>query len=200
MNSTTVTDELRENIRSELPELAEIGDSDIRDKVVEAWAASLAEYGFKGIGDLQGSGAFNFLVLKKGTQVDHIRGVARLCMRIADELTELQPDLKVDRDVMIAGALVHDVGKPLEYAEANRNRWAQNPYSQGHPAARHSVHGWHVCRSVGLPIEVAHISGAHSKEGEFITRSLECTIVHYADHTYWNVLKAGRLLDERFTM
>ena len=60
MASSRVTEELRATIRAELPELAEIQDRDLREKVVEAWAMSLAQYGFRGISELRGSGAPNF--------------------------------------------------------------------------------------------------------------------------------------------
>jgi putative nucleotidyltransferase with HDIG domain len=200
MDSADGMDQLRATVRSEFPELTEIEDDDLRRKVVEAWAMALAESGLQRVGDVQGSGGPDYLVLKTGTQVDHLRGVALLSMRIADQLCQLQPDLDVDRDVLVAGALVHDVGKPMEYDPENRRRWAENPGLQGQPAARHSVHGWHICMSVGLPMEVAHIAIAHSKEGAFIRRSLECTIVHYADHAYWESLKAGGLLDEAYDM
>ncbi len=41
---------------------------------------------------------------------------------------------------------------------------------------------------------VAHTAGADSGEGELIQRSLENTLVHYADHAYWHVLeRAGKL-------
>ena len=49
----------------------------------------------------------------------------------------------------------------------------------------------HICLTVGLPEEVAHIAMAHSGEGELLVRSLECMIVHQADYTFWNTLLAG---------
>ncbi len=197
MSDNPVTDALRDTVRQELPEIAEIAeiaDGALRDKVVEAWATSLAQEGFDGIGEIQGAGGPNHLVLKEGTQVDHLRGVALLAMRMADQLVELQPNLAVNRDVVIAGALVHDVGKPFEFKAENQERWERNPGRSGWPPARHSVHGWHICRSVGLPDEVAHIAVGHSREGEIIIRSLECTIVTHADHAYWHILQAGGLL------
>ena len=44
--------------------------------------------------------------LKQGKQSDHIRGVTRMAVVVADEMCALQPDLKVDKDLLIAGALV----------------------------------------------------------------------------------------------
>jgi putative nucleotidyltransferase with HDIG domain len=117
-------------------------------------------------------------------------------MQIADQLMQLYPELPLNRDVLVAGALLHDVGKPLEYSADNQRRWEQAPRTEGWPPTRHSVNGWHVCLSVGLPLRVAHIPAAHSREGELVVRSLECTIVHYADHAYWNILKAGGMLQD----
>lgn len=191
-----VTEELRRTVRRELPEIAEIGDGELGDKVVEAWATSLAQEGFDAISEIQGAGGPNHLVLKTGTQVDHLRGVALLAMRMADQLCELQPELEVDRDVLIAGALVHDVGKAFEFKAENQQRWEQDPGRSGWPPARHSVHGWHICKTVGMSDEVAHIAVGHSREGEHIVRSLECTIVVFADHAYWQVLQAGGLLQD----
>jgi hypothetical protein len=53
----------------------------------------------------------------------------------------------------------------------------------------------YVALTVGLPEAVAHAAGAHSMEGEFVKRSLENTIVHFADHAYWHVLDRAKLLD-----
>lgn len=196
MTNSNTTDGLRDTVRAELPELEQISDPELREKIVEAWAMSLSEYGFKGISELRGSGAPNFLILKRGTQTDHIRGVTLLAIQIADQLCELFPEMDIDRDVLVAGGLLHDVGKPLEYSLENQERWSNAPRAEGWPPTRHSVHGWHICRSLGIPDKVAHICAAHSREGELVVRSLECTIIHYADHTYWNVLKAGGMLED----
>ena len=48
---------------------------------------------------------------------------------------------------------------------------------------------------MGLPEEVAHIAAAHSGEGELLVRSLENTIVHFADIGYWSIMLAGGVID-----
>lgn len=72
-------------------------------------------------------------------------------MRIAGEMSELFPDLRVDRDILIAGALCHDVGKPFEFDPVNRQKWTANPRAAGLPAIRHPAYGVHICLTVGLP-------------------------------------------------
>ena len=189
-----VTDSLRERVRAELPEAGEIVDAALRDKVIEAWATALAGSSFEAIADIRPSGNPDTPPLRKGTQTDHIRGVTRLAMGMADELVSMFPDLTVDRDILIAGALCHDVGKPWEFDPENQARWKRTPGAAGYPSIRHPAYGVHVCLSVGLPETVAHIAGGHSGEGELVVRSIENTIVNAADYAFWRVLRAGGLL------
>jgi putative nucleotidyltransferase with HDIG domain len=194
LDRSAVSDELRARVRAELPEVEEIGDAELRAKVIEAWALALAGSSFNAIAEIEPSGNPGVNRLRHGSQTDHIRGVTRLAMGIADEMGALMPDLKVDRDLVIAGALCHDVGKPWEFDPANRRRWESAPRAAGLPSVRHPAYGVHVCFTVGLPEEVAHCAAAHSGEGELLVRSLENTIVHHADYAFWAVCRAGDLL------
>jgi putative nucleotidyltransferase with HDIG domain len=189
-----VTDELRARVRAELPEVEEIRNPELATKVVEAWALALASSSFGAIAEIEPSGNPGVNTLKCGSQTDHIRGVTRMAMALADQLSALLPDLKVDRDLLIAGALCHDIGKPWEFDPENRRRWEGKPRRAGLPSIRHPAFGVHVCLSVGLPEEVAHCAAAHSGEGELLVRSLENTIVHHADYAFWGICRAGDLL------
>ena len=194
---TQVRDALRETVRQELVELAEIKDRELAEKVLDAWAYSLAESGYGAISEIPGEGLPGVTIMKSGTQVDHVRGVTRLAIRLADEMTACTAGFHCNRDVVVAGGLLHDVGKPFEFSPANRAKWTANPRASGLPAARHTLHGYHVCLTCGLPVEIAHIAGAHSPEGELVVRSLECTVVHYADESYWKLMRAGGLLSDQ---
>jgi putative nucleotidyltransferase with HDIG domain len=189
-----VTDELRAKVREELPEAAEIRDLELRERVIEAWALALASSSFRAIAEIEPSGNPGVNTLKRGTQTDHIRGVTRLAIAIADQLSSQLPDLRIDRDILIAGALCHDIGKPWEFDPKNRERWESRPRRAGLPSIRHPAFGVHVCLTVGLPEEVAHCAAAHSGEGELLVRSLENTIVHHADYAFWGIARAGDLL------
>ncbi|MBI4183176.1 MAG: HD domain-containing protein [Proteobacteria bacterium] len=191
-----VTDALRAKIRKELPEVEEIADRGLRDKVVEAWAKAIAESSFSSISAIPGAGNPRQKVLKKGHQAQHIRVVARMALRLAEELAQMFPDFRYDRDVVLAGALCHDVGKPFEFDPRHQRFWGKNKRAQGWPTVRHPPFGVHMCLSVGLPLEVAHIAGAHSAEGEHILRSHEGTIVHFADKACWGILQTGGLLSD----
>lgn len=194
LDPSAVTDELRARVRAELPEVEEIRDPDLAAKVVEAWALALASSSFGAIAEIEPSGNPGVNTLKRGHQTDHIRGVTRMAVALADQLSALLPDLKIDRDIVIAGGLCHDVGKPWEFDPENRRRWEGAPRRAGLPSIRHPAFGVHVCLTVGLPEEVAHCAAAHSGEGELLVRSLENTIVHHADYAFWGICRAGDLL------
>lgn len=190
-----ITDALRAQVREELPEYTQIKDAGLRDKVIEAWAMALARSSFKSIRDIQPAGNPNSMVLLRGDQTDHIRGVTRLAIVMADEFIASNPDIPVQRDIVVAGGLCHDIGKPWEFDPENQKRWREKPRLTGLPSLRHSVYGAHICLSAGLPEEVAHIAAAHSGEGELLVRSLENTIVHFADIAYWSTMLAGNVID-----
>ena len=194
LDREAVTDELRSRVRAELPEVEEIRDPALAAKVVDAWALALASSSFGAIAEIEPSGNPGVNTLKRGSQTDHIRGVTRMAMALADQLSGQLPDLRVDRDLVIACGLCHDVGKPWEFDPANRRRWESAPRRAGLPSIRHPAFGVHVCLTVGLPEEVAHCAGAHSGEGELLERSLENTIVHHADYAFWGICRAGDLL------
>ena len=163
--------------------------------MVEAWALALAASSFRAIAEIEPSGNPGVNTLKRGSQTDHIRGVTRMALALAEQLQGQLPDLAIDRDILIAGALCHDIGKPWEFDPANRRRWQADPYAAGLPSIRHPAFGVHVCLTVGLPEEVAHCAAAHSGEGELLVRSLENTIIHHADYAFWGIARAGGLLE-----
>ena len=59
------------------------------------------------------------------------------------------------------------------------------------PSIRHPGYGIHICLTLELPEPVAHIAGAHSGEGELLRRSLENTIIRWADHSFWMIVDAA---------
>ena len=186
---------LRQGVRESLPEIAEIHDTELREKVVEAWALALSQTEFRRIEEIRPSGNPKSPTMKRGTQADHLRGVTRMALALAEQLEQVVGPLGVDRDLLLACGLCHDVGKPYEFSPRNQARWEGNPAAVGYPSIRHSVYGVHLALTVGLPEAVAHTAGAHSGEGELITRSLENTIVHQADYAYWHILERAGLLE-----
>ena len=185
-------------MREELPEFAQISDQEMQAKAVEAWAYALAHSSFTSIREIPPAGNPDYNEARRGYETDHLRGVTRLAIGIAREMGAAYPEaLAIDMDVIVAGGLVHDVGKAWEFDPVNRARWKASQKQFGRPSIRHPAYGAHICLTVGLPEEIAHIAMAHSGEGELLVRSLECMIVHQADYTFWNTLLAGGQLSPR---
>lgn len=189
-----IPETLRQGVRKSLPEVNQIADPRLREQVVDAWALALAKSEFQRIEDIPASGNPGTPAMTRGTQTDHIRSVARLAATIADTLEAQVGPLGIDRDLLLAAALCHDVGKPFEFSHRNQERWRNDPQVSGYPALRHTLYGVHIALTVGLPEEVAHVAGTHSKEGQFVIRSLINTIVYHADHAFWEVLASAGLL------
>jgi putative nucleotidyltransferase with HDIG domain len=189
---------IREGVKRSLPEAEWIKDESLRAKVYDAWALALSHSEYGSIEEIPASGNPDSPPLKAGTQAHHIRGVTRLAVRMAEELEVLLGALGIDRDLLIAGGLCHDVGKPFEFSRRNQQRWGEDPRPSGKPALRHTLYGVHVCLTVGLPEAVAHVAGCHSLEGQFVEKSLIAEIVHRADYAFWSILSsAGALTAKR---
>ena len=82
---------MRRQVLEDLPELDDLEDKALRDTAIEAWALSIAGSSFKRISDIPGDGNPGVMVLKRGTQDLHLRGVARLAVGMVDHFAELFP-------------------------------------------------------------------------------------------------------------
>ena len=180
----------RAHILEDLPEIAEIQSADLREKVIDAWVFALERSSFDRVTDSPGEGSPNVFVLKRGMQDAHLRGVTRLALAIYEEFKSVYPEAMVDRDIILAGGLCHDIGKTWEFDPENLKRWRERGDRYGEPSFRHSAYGTHVCLSVGLPEEIGHICMGHSLEGAHIGHSTECYIIRQADHAWWHVAAA----------
>ena len=182
---------LRDSVIASLPEAAEIADPALRDLVIDSWALALQDSRYSSLEEIPCSPVPEADEYAGKTQSDHLRGVARLAIGMLEAMEAVMGPVGVSRDEVLAGALCHDLGKPYEYCAANRARWARDSRVSGRPAIRHPVYGVHIALGAGLPESIVHIVGGHSAEGENVTRSLANTIVHHADHAFWEILRAS---------
>ncbi|GAB4310413.1 MAG: HD domain-containing protein [Candidatus Bipolaricaulota bacterium] len=167
-----MTDELREL----LPEVDWIEDADLRAGVLAAYARALAEGGWVPA-DLN---RIPFTLLKASgvSYVEHVRAVTRIARAACDTFQEVFGDrVPLNRDVLLAGALLHDVGKLVEVEEVE----GKFRKSRSGKALRHPFSGAALAYAAGLPPEVVHIIAVHSKEGDPYPRSPEGAVVHHAD-------------------
>ena len=122
------------------------------------------------------------------TFLAHLTSCVRQCMAIAEVLEQVFGGaVPIHRDHLIAGALLADVGKLLEF---NRNADGDLVRSDYGASVRHPVAGAALAYKHGLPHEVQHIIATHSWEGEKVQRSIESIIFHHADFIDYDIARA----------
>jgi putative nucleotidyltransferase with HDIG domain len=167
------------NINELWPELEWIQDKDLRDKTAKTWELALKKSVLKP-DDLR---KIPFTLLAgpdlKVSFMDHKRAVVHIARECGKKFNEFfSGELPVNMDVLIAGAILADVGKLLEYELDVHGKCIQGKYGE---LVRHPFSGVSLAEQCGVPPEVCHIIAAHAGEGDLIKRSTEAYIVHHAD-------------------
>ncbi len=110
------------------------------------------------------------------------------CLRIARFLAELYP---VDRDMLVFGAIFHDVGKTQELSwEGGGFAYTTVGRLQGHVVLGDRLVASYIARIPGFPEELAlrvsHVLLSHQGEHEYGSpeqpKTLEALLVHLADN------------------
>lgn len=168
---------MRDKLLSILPEIEWIGDTDLREKVIATWLDGLERGGWTP----DDVARMPFTLAKKvsASFAQHVRSVTRICAAVSDTFDEIYNgvDLKLDKDMLLAGALLHDVGKLVEMEEVDG---AFRKSADG-KLVRHAFSGVALADAHGVPAAVQHIIGTHSKEGDPFKRIPESVICHFAD-------------------
>ena len=168
---------MREKLLQIVPEIEWIQDADLREKVIATWITGLERGGWTPE-DIE---RMPFTLAKKvsASFAQHVRSVTRICAAVSDTFDEIYNgvDLKLDKDMLLAGALLHDVGKLVEMEEVDG---AFRKTAAG-KLVRHAFSGVALADAHGVPAAVQHIIGTHSKEGDPFKRIPESIICHFAD-------------------
>lgn len=169
-----------------LPEINDIKDATLREQVIACWVEAI---NFRGWTEelLRG---IPFTLLASNVTIpfiDHVRAVCRMCTAVDDVLIEIHGPRRtpVNRDYLIAGAMLADVGKLLEF-EIIDGAPVKSSYGMH---IRHPFSGVGLAFKHGVPSEVMHIIATHSKEGQGEKRSPESIIFHHADFIDFDLVK-----------
>lgn len=179
-----------EQVAALFPNLMDIKDAGLRAKVAAVWSEAIATgCGGKGwtTDELR---AVPFTLLAGDIDlryIEHLNSCAKQCIAIARVLKEVFGDrVPIHLDHLIAGSLLADVGKPLEF-----DKDASGKVIKGHfgDMLRHPFSGVALCYKHGIPAEVMHIVATHSHEGDKVQRSIESIIFHHADFVDFDIAK-----------
>ncbi len=184
------TQDVRAHIKKSIPEISWIVDEKTREKIIDAYQMALEKSTWETLEDVPhifvGSEP-------RGDMLDHVRAVVQLCR----ESTRIMKSFghQIDEQLVLTGAILHDVGKIVEHAQRDGVKVANK-------RLRHPMLGAHIALSCGFSDDVAHIIMRHSVEGDIPLppghgsggrlanlRTTECMIVANCDHLAAQVRK-----------
>jgi len=170
---------MTDRVKNLWPELMWINDADLREKTAATWELALK----KSILSPDDLSSIPFTLLAgpdlKVSFMAHKRCVVHVAHDAGKKMNEFfGDDLPINMDVLIAGAILADVGKLLEYELDPNGKSVQGKYGK---YLRHPFSGVSLAEQCGVPADVCHIIATHAGEGNMVKRSVEAYIVHHAD-------------------
>jgi hypothetical protein len=178
---------LRSAIENLWPEIEWIINPELREQVLKTWMIALERSPLTPQ-DLE-SIPFTLLVAEcKTTFMDHKRCVVHIARDIARSMIAFMGEtLPIDMDTVIAGAILADVGKLLEYEVGPDGKTRQSDLGR---ALRHPFTGVALALECGVRPSVCHAIAVHSTEGDAVSRTTEGWIVHHADYVAFDPFRS----------
>ena len=177
---------MKEKVKKIWPEIDWIKNKELREKTLDCWIYAV-EKSVLSTEDLE---VIPFSLLIKDCKVsfmNHKRTCVQLSVDIANKMKgNFGDEIHIDMDILIAGAILIDVGKLLEYDKVD----GKLTTSKAGKLLRHPFSGVALADRFDLPPEVQHIIAYHAREGDLAKRSVEAIIVHHADFVSFEPFKA----------
>ena len=168
-----------------IPEFNAIEDDALRQRVMDVWMEAM-EIGGWTVNDLR---ELPYTLLVEDVDItfpQHVSVVCRLCIAMESVLKDAYGErYEISHDTLIAGALLADVGKLIEFRKVDGDyQWASM-----YQYLRHPFTGVGLCFKHEIPEAVMHVVATHSWEGDKFKRRPESIIFHHADFTDFDLTK-----------
>ncbi len=174
-----------EKIWEKIRLLEEIGDEELREKVKKCFEEAVLRGGWNE--DDLDKIPFTLLIPNCPiTLLEHTSAVAEIALRSAETLKSMYPKFRYERDVLLAGAILHDVGKFLEYTKSKDGKIVKSSLGK---ILRHPFSGAALAYEMRLPDEVVHIIAVHAHEGDNGYRTSEAILVNKADFITFDTIR-----------
>ncbi len=163
-------DEAVHEVTESFPGIDEIEDTELQKMIKGVWATALVRSEYSGIEEP------DFLVTENENDeslVSHTRDVTQCAVALTDTLIEARGS-NIDRDAVVAGALLHDVSKLHETSPDS----ARTPLGEQIPHPHYAVH---MLENAGVPPYIQHIVLTHTHKSGPTPNSIEARIVMAAD-------------------
>jgi 3'-5' exoribonuclease len=169
-------------------EVSMSGIRELAETVTDPWIARLLR---AFLGDREFAAAFASAPAAKvnhhayvGGLAEHTLSVMRLCAETADHYGDL------DRDLLIAGAFLHDVGKTVEIAVEPGFPYTEEGMLLGHIPLGYAMVRERIDGIAGFPraigVDIGHLVLSHQGELEWGSpvqpRTVEALVLHFVDN------------------
>lgn len=115
----------------------------------------------------------------EGGYLEHVAATARIALVLCDVVEDVYGG-KVDRDLVIAGVLLHDIFKPVTYAVDENGEFRSSAIAD---YLDHISLATSELVRRDFPLEVVHVVAAHyGSYGTVKPRTVEALVLHLADN------------------
>ena len=182
---------MMEKIWAEIPEINLISDGELKEKVMKCFEEAIRRGGWSE--DEATKIPFTLLIPDcPMSLLQHTSLVTKIAYESAKSLKEKFPDFEYDPDILVAGGILHDVGKFLEYEKNPEGKIVKSGFGK---LLRHPFSGAALAYEMGLPPKVIHIIATHAHEGDSGYRCPEAILVNKADFITFDTIR--KFLEER---
>jgi putative nucleotidyltransferase with HDIG domain len=181
---------MKRKVREMLPEIEWIEDGELQERVLACYEDALKTGGWTP--EDMDRIPFTLLIPDcPASYLTHVRGVTRMAYFAMKEFNSLYAKddgkFKIDSDLLVAGALLHDVGKLVEYEKASDGRTVKSQMGRD---LRHPFSGTVIALRNGCCTAIGHIIANHAHEGDGTLRSPEGVLVNKADFMNFESIKS----------
>jgi hypothetical protein len=159
------------NIVALYPQINQIKNSDLRNAVIAVWQALWDQSSWSDPAQIPTSSEISY------PNLPHTQCVVTLCLSMADAL-EHHHGTPINRDYLIAGAVLQDASKVVEYAPGPEGKAIKSAIGRQFP---HGFWCAHLAIEKGIPYEICHVMLTHSSSAAQFPSTLEGKILYFAD-------------------
>jgi putative nucleotidyltransferase with HDIG domain len=168
-------------------QLAKMKDQKLKDQVVAVWTEACNQGGWENYDELQ-QVPFTLLTDTKGVSfIEHTICVTEGAYALAQAqiATYRKVPYEIDLDRVIAGGILHDVGKLVEIEKDGSGGYTKSLLGR---CTRHPISGAILAAKMGLDDKIVNTIACHAKEGEGRPQVIETVFIHQADFSTFNPL------------
>jgi len=163
-----------------------ISDQSIRQKVIETWCKASLAGGWKSIEELREL-PFTVVADPQGISLlQHTKAATEGAIALAKiQMETISTFPCVDIDILVAGALLHDINKVVMFERDENNFFRKK---EGYSVNTPSFPGIKIARETGLPDDIVGVIEYECRKALGNPPNVEAILIHHADMTTFDTM------------